>query len=195
MSASARMRFDVTASPTRQQLDELDALMQRMLALPVHPEADASPEPVVLRPTPKPKEPVTITETFDFGPFAAEPAAVATAAPTEPAPPTVRIDPLFDFSALVETPPVPTTAPAVEESSPTTSAAENYPTLVDRAPGFLVYPLLQFDRLFELTSFAFGPVGTVLRGHFGKSVLGALGVLLLTLAGVWCVLDGIGWTW
>lgn len=38
------------AAQTRQQLDELDALLQKMLALPVHPAEDAPAPPKVPRP-------------------------------------------------------------------------------------------------------------------------------------------------
>ena len=37
MATSERPRYSALDHPTRQQLDELDALMQRMLALPVNP--------------------------------------------------------------------------------------------------------------------------------------------------------------
>ena len=46
MSSSISRRSSATAHPTRQQLDELDALLKRMLDLPVNRgEDDAAPEP------------------------------------------------------------------------------------------------------------------------------------------------------
>ena len=45
------------ANPTRQQLDELDALLQRMLSLPVNQldgDLSAPPPPLPVRPSPPP---------------------------------------------------------------------------------------------------------------------------------------------
>jgi hypothetical protein len=45
MSASASPRSAALPPPTRQQLDELDALLQRMLAIPVRPVEEPAPAP------------------------------------------------------------------------------------------------------------------------------------------------------
>lgn len=195
MSSNARTRFDVSASPTRQQLDELDALMQRMLALPVHPESPTLTEAVSPRSTPPARETAVPKAVFDFGSYTTDEGATATAVAPAPTASRATIDPLFDFAALAEPPPPPATQPFLDESSPAVAALENYPSLAERAPGFVVYPLVQVDRLFEIATLAFGPVGAFLRGHAGRNLLGTLGVVLLVVAGVWCILDGIGWTW
>ncbi len=61
MSTSVTRRSSATGHPTRQQLDELDALLQRMLDLPVNrndEEADAAPAPAAETPTASGPEPL-----------------------------------------------------------------------------------------------------------------------------------------
>jgi hypothetical protein len=86
MSTPTPARPPAPVSPTRQQLDELEALMQRMLALPVHPlEAETEPAPEAPAPVeapvvvpPRPPRPRLLAETAAPVP---EPLAVAAAPP------------------------------------------------------------------------------------------------------------------
>lgn len=87
MSTPTAARPPAPVSPTRQQLDELEALMQRMLALPVHPlEAETEPVPPVAEAPapveapvvvpPRPLRPRLLAESAP--PIPEQPAAIAT---------------------------------------------------------------------------------------------------------------------
>jgi hypothetical protein len=81
MSTSLSSRSSAPAHATRQQLDELDALLQRMLELPVH-KIDEEPEPIEPPPPVKEPRPTRVArpmvsysdETVDVPPAAKEPA-------------------------------------------------------------------------------------------------------------------------
>jgi hypothetical protein len=57
MTTSVSARTSGTINPTRQQLDELDALLQRMLELPVNKREDAEPTEKAAEPAPPPVQP------------------------------------------------------------------------------------------------------------------------------------------
>src|SRR5438094_392492 len=86
----------------RQQLDDLDALLQRMLALPIN-QIDETPPPVPPRPegAPKPTTPLTRAETPPPAPPAAPPSV-----PPAHSPPRMRL--LTDSSPV---PPPPEAEP------------------------------------------------------------------------------------
>ncbi|HEY7153597.1 MAG TPA: hypothetical protein VH575_06540 [Gemmataceae bacterium] len=81
MPTSISTRTPGSLNPTRQQLDELDALLQRMLELPVNQteekneaeaeEADEMPPPPVVRPTATKPPPYTVVETASPRPLPA----------------------------------------------------------------------------------------------------------------------------
>src|SRR5438874_8706130 len=96
--------------PTRQQLDELDALLQRMLALPVNPAEgeqarpvepappppgnEPQPPPVAERAVPPPKGAAAEPATVLRGPTMA-PAKPATASPAKPAAELLPLPPVL----------------------------------------------------------------------------------------------------
>jgi hypothetical protein len=57
-----------------------------------------------------------------------------------------------------------------------------------------LWPLLAFNRAFDLALAPWGHPGRWLRGRAGRTVLGALGVLCLTAAAILAAADGLGWT-
>jgi hypothetical protein len=164
---------------TREQLDELDALLQRMLELPV----DASGGDEAARPEEMPETPVAV--------------AVAPAPVAPPEPP-----------AVVETEPapaLPAVARALEAPPPFPSAPPVPPRLVpearpplpifrpaDAAPPWL-RSLIAVNRLFDRGMSRLGGPGLWLRRPRGRAVLGWTGLLLLAGALGLVLLGWIGW--
>src|SRR5262245_17599335 len=92
MSTSVSPR-STAVHPTRQQLDELDALLQRMLDLPVNqPDEPAPPEPAAAPPAPEFRPPVSDSIPIADPPVRLEPRVVPDVEPQAhepPAPPAV----------------------------------------------------------------------------------------------------------
>ena len=158
--------------PTRQQLDDLDALLQRMLALPVSPaEAPAAP------------------------PALPEPPAgnMILSDPRPPAPPPV--DPVPVSVPLLNLPPVErrasAPAPPARAPSPRQALIASRPP----APPLLLRPVLWLNRGFDGLAFSLGAPGRWLRRPAGRTVLGVVGLALLAAAVALVLLDRIGWTW
>jgi hypothetical protein len=186
MSTPVSPRSSGSSSPTRQQLDELDALLQRMLALPVAPgdEADQAVEP----PPPAAETSAPVNGSLP----AAEEFTVRTLA-------LIRLDP-----PGTETPPHPDPAApedgadaAVTEPVPEPAAAgEPVPELPGRErrplPGWL-RPVVWANRAFDQVAGCLGAPGRWLRRPWGRTLLGLAGLLLLAAAVGWIVLDRMGW--
>jgi hypothetical protein len=165
---------------TRQQLDELDALLQRMLSLPMS-TSDAPPAP-----PPPPASPPWRVD----GPSLAQAPAARLTAPPEPLPPPVR-PPVF------EAPPAPPPMPAPEPTTPIIErkviAPSQMPIPVRQTPlpvvpplaeeippvPFYLWPFVALNWLFDRLVGLFGPPGWLLRSGFGKTVLGFVGIGLL----------------
>lgn len=159
---------------TRQQLDELDALLQRMLSVPLAPpdtpmpggrgETDAPPLPPSWRVDP--------------------PAPTASAS----APHIALPDPPSAVALKFEPPAPPATAPAPKPVAKTPAAApapkpvvSALPAPVPSAPP-VALPLLPFvalNALFDATCGLFGPLGRVLRSGFFKHIYGLTGLGLI----------------
>ena len=193
---------------TRQQLDELDALLQRMLSVPLAPPdtpmpvgagRDAPPLPPSWRidpPAPSAgaslphialPDPPSSAVSLKFEPPA--PASEPTPAPAAPAPApkpvakTVPASPAPAPAAKVALAPAPVAVPAPK---PVVAAA--LPAPVPVAPP-VVLPLLPFvalNALFDAACGLFGPPGRVLRSGLFKHLYGLTGVGLIayTLAHV-----------
>jgi hypothetical protein len=168
------------AASTREQLDELDALLQRMLDLPVDPAADGRPGFAVAE-SPAP---------------AAAPEKAAPAPPVSP-PPAAAVPPP-PRPAPAATPPRPE-SPAPEEA-PLPPAAET-PLVTgpgrasgDRAPLWLRL-LVWGNHLFDRGAGRLGAPGHWLRRPLGRAVLGWTGLALLAAAIGLVLLDWIGWPW
>jgi hypothetical protein len=184
--------------PTRQQLDELDALMQRMLALPVEGLAVPAPPPALPQSDNGPSTDEPASAAGDSGPVLLvdltpgtdQPAAdvlpqafhtfVSVPAPELPviaAPPSSRDEPecLVDAGAA---PPEPAASQQAEEG-----------------PAWYQLPLVGMNRVFDGTTWLLGPLGRWLRAPAGRTLLGWLGLLLLAGALAWGILDWVGWSW
>jgi hypothetical protein len=204
---------------TRQQLDELDALLQRMLALPIHAN---DPAPVTQLPemvTPKTGSnwradaPMPVSRpNLATAPVPEMAVAYAEAKPTpalpyEPAPQvttgTLRgVDaPAMPYGYQAPEPePLPDYEPITTNFDVNPFATSNVvsPTVEEpvakRVP-LLLWPLFGVNAVIEWLLGWFGPIGHLLTRPAMKSTLGWLGVLLMLAAGYWCA-RGLGYvTW
>lgn len=155
---------------TRQQLDELDSLLQRMLSLP-------------LSPAEKPAAPAAAWN--DAASLGQAPAMRLTAPPMPPQePPLPDPEPATPIierrvvapSVQIRTTPLPQAprpaAPPVPSAQPSAeSRREPVP--------FLLWPLVALNWLFDRLVGLFGPPGWILRSGFGKNLLGLAGIGLL----------------
>lgn len=174
------------AHPTRQQLDELEALMQRMLELPVnHLDDDATPP-------------------LDN----ALPAAVLPASPPWPGPlaasEAIR-EPRLALALAPGGPGSPVGQPTHRDEPPAASSVALPSAGLKRRKSIgrlfrprtftLLRPLLWINRVFDRTVGRLGRPGRWLRGTAGRTLLGWLGILCLAGALVLGVLDALGWGW
>ncbi len=195
--------------PTRQQLDEIDALLRRMLTLPPLPGEPTEPPPETSAPAisypapsvrevppphdPRPGEPV-VREWRAQWPAtpAPQPSVVAWGSPAPLGPPPA-----------LGPDPVPMAAPV---------AAAHLPFAVELAggPGFVpgqpppstaqppaalpVQFLVLLNGTFNLLTYLLGPLGTWLRGS-GRTALGWCGILMIVAAAAWAAGEWAGYEW
>lgn len=188
--------------PTRQQLDDLDALLQRMLALPVNPGEEPAPpepppaEPLAASPAAPPLFPEPLTPPpgnmilTDLPPAPPAPAS----APRPPAPAVVPAE-LVPLPLLNPVPPAERRPPALP--APDRRLSPREALIASRPPTapLLLRPILWVNRVFDGLAFALGAPGRWLRRPAGRALLGAAGLLLLAAALALALLDRIGWTW
>ena len=170
--------------PTRQQLDDLEALMERMLALPVSKTEEETDGPAELVAAPEAAHATavnghslrTVTRPVPEAPpwFDNEPVADAIL------PPPDRLEKLEAEPQSVE--------PASEPARPVA------PGELPRA-AWPLRPLVWCNRLFDRWTFNLGSTGRWLRGSVGRNLVGVGGLFLLAGAVAWAILDWIGWTW
>lgn len=204
--------------PTRQQLDELEALMQRMLALPVN-QLDAGADDELSLPTLAPIDMPPAWDTAEsallpaegarpsrepIGPVkngdASRPTVPVLKNESPPVPPPislVRDDPVL---AAFEEPeeghgenltPVAANVAIVRRSA----AADRPWSLPARARSAPLRPLLWTNRVFDRTIGAIGAPGRWLRSPRGRAWIGWTGLALLAAAATWAFLEWMGWTW
>lgn len=180
---------------TRQQLDELDALLQRMLSVPLAPpdtplpgglgRADAPPLPPAWRPDPPAPASapaaslpqLALMEPPSSAKIEPEPKPVAKA---EPKPPTPEPKPVAKAPTPAPAKPqtAPTPAPTPAPAKPQVSAAPPVP--------LPLLPLVALNAAFDSACGLLGPLGRVLRSGFFKHIYGlaGLGLLAYTIAHV-----------
>lgn len=183
---------------TRQQLDELDSLLQRMLSMPLN-----KPTPVVIPTTDLPAPPsgwradaaagtvpVPHMVTAPVRTVAATPVPTAGPAPTAFAPSALPLMQSYQ-SQPVELKPVPLEPSPSEvpfgKSEPVPSTQPESPVL---SP--FLWPLFALNWLIESFLKLFGPPGEMLTRPAAKGLLGASGLAMLVAAGLWVAL-GQGW--
>ena len=206
---------------TRQQLDELDALLQRMLSLPLSPTDSPTPAPTppyipepvaaarnwrvdapATSPAPAPhlladalpRPPVFAAE-LPFAHEAAEPVLAAPVlrmpAPEPPRPVAVRAtlpkpEPTRASGVTAAfVPPAPVQIPTPPAPGPFDAMAVPPPPLSETV-ALPLWPLVALNWTFDTLMGVFGPPGKLIRGGFGKNLLGlaGIGLLLYTAAHV-----------
>lgn len=196
-----------TSLPTRQQLDEIDALLKRMMSLPPLPGEPADPpEPPAaamtypaptVREVPPPRDPQAgepVVREWRVGwPQAAAqpPSVVAWGSPAPVGPPTVGPDP------------VPVAAPvaanhlpfAVElPAGPVTVPGQPPPSTAEPPASLPVQLLVLLNGTFNVLTYLLGPLGTWLRGP-GRTALGWCGILMILAAAAWAIGEWAGYEW
>jgi hypothetical protein len=202
---------------TRQQLDELDALMQRMLALPVNQLEEETAVP--LQPSaPAQRQPTPHADSIPSDKNAALIAGSTSEKPPESVPvvsrrsePDVQEEQPLPPSLTAEKPgestkpAVPTVArkstnltrePRESFTSPLPRSSASTTVTLRRpvAPWWLL-PLAWLNQLFDLATYLLGPFGRLLRSSPGRTLLGLSGVLLLLAAAAWLAVLQMDWTW
>lgn len=198
---------------TRQQLDELDTLLQRMLSLPLNP-ADggtptpspatswrvdppapaAAPAPHIAAPPLPPDPPVA------RAPVVAEPIRPPRPVPTPPPRPPVVTAGAFNPAPLprLSAPPVAVPEPHYELASPFEAMTPVRPEPADTREEesspvpVALWPLVALNWTVDLLLGLFGPPGRFLRSGFGKYLLGLAGLALLIYTAAH-VADEKGW--
>jgi hypothetical protein len=178
--ASETPEQPATSNPTRQQLDELEALMQRMLALPVNQLEDEAPVAI----------PALLANVPLAEPMPAWPPPAPTTAATERA----RTERVPEGDTALDS--LPDSGKAITPARPV-SRSTHRPISVRRRSRLkwplmpLIWTNLAFDRCTEWL----GRPGRWLRSVQGRAVLGWLGVFLLAAAAAWLIFNWAGWTW
>ncbi|MFN4257667.1 MAG: hypothetical protein ACK4RK_00085 [Gemmataceae bacterium] len=216
MSSQTPPRTSTAIQLTRQQIDELEALMQRMLALPVAEVDEAAPpeaeteaalpaappvlDPTVLETAPLPEALVPPPPGPTRSPPAAPPPAASPAVPEETTAPVAaasssvarNTDGGAGATADLMGPPSPAPLPALPslEEIEKRWLAEEPPPI---APWLT--PLVWINRSFDLCTYPLGGVGRWLRGQQGRNVLGWTGGLLLVAAVAWALWERLRWNW
>ncbi len=180
---------DVSLQSTKQMLDELDALMERMLALPVNDAEEAPPFPTEVVKKPALSAKLTLLEPPP-APLAVSPPhriTQADSSPTEHPPlnPPHRIIPIEQIAA-------PQPEPLTNEIMPPSLTTKVAPILAEIAESpaptqSAVHPLVGINQAFDTVT------GELLRGPLARALLGFLGIALLLVATCWFLKDYLGW--
>jgi hypothetical protein len=202
-------------STTRQMIDELDALMERMLALPVNDSAtDDAMSPRGVSPSaPMPSAPMAAAPRpappRSSGPLTAKLTLLQVPVddpPLDPAHPGPNPSHLPALNATTSLPPL-AAAPSMSPSPfsdrivppvlvPSTEIQLPEPTEPDDGlTNWFILPLLWSNRLFDRCTYCIGESGGWLRTPAGRMALGMTGVLLIAAAGLWLMRDWLGWAW
>ncbi len=202
-------------SDTETLFDELDALLQRMLALPVDsPEdvdqdgnplgdevplitvAEAAPEPLSPESNTTPACPVCPDEDEVFRSLAERQSAEILKdwdreAPSNPAPLAPSTPQVVDPGI-----PPPGQGPVATPPQETliSQAPESHATDEPPPPPWLV-PVVWLNLCYDRSLIPLGRAGRWLRLGFGRHLLGWVGALLLLAAFALVVGDWMGWTW
>lgn len=211
--ASGRPTQDTTGlHATRQMLDELDALMERMLALPINETEDAAsptpalPTPAAPPPAPPPLAPkLTLLQVpvedppLDPAHAGTNPSHLPTLTASRSAalaapPPVPELPPLPQTPAVAPVPLSDRVVPPPAQPSADDLLAE-VPEPDDSYVSWFILPLLWGNRAFDQATLLLGEPGAWLRSSAGRALLGVTGLLLLAAAGLWLARDWLGWSW
>jgi hypothetical protein len=212
------MATPTTSLPTRQQLDEIDALLKRMLSLPALPGEPADPAPAPEPPPapamtypapairevappapPQAGDPVVREWRVEWSPPPAPqpPPVVAWGAPVAPAA-MAALPPRFDPNPPYLPPTYPTATPATDQlpfAMPVGYVPGQPPPSSAKPPTSLPMQLVVLlNQVFNILTYLLGPLGTWLRGT-GRNTLGWCGIMMLIAAGAWAAAEWQGFDW
>jgi len=185
--------------PTRRQLDELDALMERMLELPVDSTAEKGKEATTE------SESVSDSSANTFAGFTPSGFASYTTDESDPLP--VGRSSAFDFSSATESPASPTaererTSPFAFQptdqlstgvANPGASYTPSADSDADHAPAPVwLWPLAGINGLYDTLMGGLGSPGRFFL-ETGRAWLGWIGLVMLAAALAWGILDWIHW--
>lgn len=191
---------------TRQMLDELDALMDRMLALPVNdlddpglPPRPAARMPLVSATLTVLEPPTDIADaaTAEEPPAAAEPLPGYTtdlAAPwgeQDATPPPAIAKP----DAIPEAMMPPSIMQLPVSTTPLPQRVNHVRTATLLLISGCLLPIVWLNQGFDKVTTLLGWRGAWLRGPRGRRFLGVTGAALLALAGLWLLSDWLAWAW
>ena len=202
---------------TRQQLDELDSLLQRMLTLPLNPADGGTPTPAPATgwrvdppaPATAPAPHIAAPPLPPDPPAARAPVVAVPIRPPRPAPPPPAPMPSPEPAVpaverraapppRISAPPVAVPEPHFEPPSPFEGMAPARPELAaapeeESSPvPVALWPLVALNWTVDLLLGLFGPPGRFLRSGFGKYLLGLAGLALLIYTATH-VADEKGW--
>lgn len=209
---------------TRKQLDELDALLQKMLgqpAPPTEPQRAAVETPPPNEPTsPQSRSPQFPPASVAFGVPPAVAFAASSPTTTAPTPDTDRrntwsidlnprdgssvlggarqVDPQSSSSGFERPSPTGlltvTTIPAPLPTQTRPSSASNMAQRCRDVPLLLV-PVAWFSNCCDATLNSFGPIGRMFTSPAGRTLMGYTGLAMLTASAASAALAWVGWSW
>jgi hypothetical protein len=208
---SKKTSDDATLQMTKQMLDELDALMEKMLALPVKDpeEAGRLPEEVIEPPKMAPTLAATLTLLDSPAPASESETTRDDSHVSAPGPAPAH--PPLNAPHFAPVSGMPQHAPTVREPAPQPEPLTNQvippsthrdlQSLLEKIPEpetpiatFWVYrPLLWINQGFDQATTILGPVGALLRSQAFRALLGLSGIALMAGAIVWLLKDALGW--
>lgn len=198
---------------TRQQLDELDSLLQKMLALPVAQIEEALPAnkpapPPPPSPPPAPPKFPPADVAYGLPPAADFAANSAAAAPPNILPQPAKklwdidLNPREGSSVLGEHSPLaaadrPAPAPKLSLTALPNPISEPPPRPSSRPAKvpLAMRPLAAISGRFDRLMLDFGFLGRMVVSPAGRGLMGYAGLAMLTASAAWCVLAWIGWSW
>jgi len=209
---------DPLPNSTRQMLDELDALMERMLALPVNDLADQAPvvpqplsakvtvvetpQATVEAPGPAPA-PATGSGMVLVGRLSAPPSYTTEMEEVKPRPKKrdkelkPASEQIMEKQANLWTESLPSPdeilPPLVVKPAPV--EVKRFPRKRRSLSGVALQTLMWINQVYDRGTLVLGPLGRWLRGVQGRKLLGLIGLGLLALAALWLLHDWLGWNW
>ena len=189
--------------PTRRQLDELDALMERMLELPVNPAVEEAKSPGAGEPT--------LSEAENASPFAEfSPHGIASYQTEESDASVTNSEGALLSSTLGKENGISSVQYSTGQSpfrfTEPTSLTVNRGTASKIAftrtsagvaddgppPSLWLWPVVGINQIYDAVMGGLGSPGRIMRGT-GRAWLGWLGLLMLTAALAWGVFDWLQW--
>jgi hypothetical protein len=213
---------DAPLQTTKQMLDELDAMMERMLALPVH-ELDSAPAlpktpplapeesaltnaptnqaEVETLPPPQPSAPPRKSKLADLlSELKTKPREEISPGHAATNPPHLKLPAESPVSLSSMPPPPPLPEMLTNSPVPPTLLGKLEPllaTIPDARPPrtrrWLYGPLVGINHLFDRVTSGMGGVGYLLSSAGGRTILGLSGIALLLASAGWLVRDWMGW--